>query len=114
MRKIITQATVFWFDAKGRISLEQPSIKVKAIAFRLEQLKQLQNWGESVNLVMGFRDDAHYGVQVYLDEAGRIVTSRYWGGFLPLRAMKIRVVASSAACLAEQFGARYDPHYYDF
>ena len=116
MRNTITQATVFWFDERGTVSLEQPSTKVRAIAFRLEQLRQLRKWSEGICLMAGYYDRYEGysdGVRIHIDEAGRIVVSRFWG-HCSLRQMKIRVVASSEAFLAEQFGCRYDPHYYDF
>jgi hypothetical protein len=112
-KKILTCQSILWLSGRGIVSLEQPPAQQKAIAFRLEQLQQLQKWGEGVNITMGFRDDAHYGIQVFLDEVGRIVVSRFWQ-YLSLREMKIKVVASSAEHLAEQFGRVYDPHYYDF
>jgi hypothetical protein len=109
----ITQKTVLWFSAQGKVSLEQPPAGVGAIAFRLEELQE----GKEICVITSCRAFEQYeaGVQLFLDGAGRIVV----GCFdelhepLPLRERKFRVVASSPEHLAKQFDGVYDALYYN-
>jgi hypothetical protein len=109
---VVTPQTIFWFTVLGKVSLEQPSVSVSAVAFRLEEIQE----GKKIRIVTGHRcfDQYETGVQLLLDEAGRIVVERFDDLFDPLsaRERKLRVVASNPECLAKQFGDAYDASYY--
>ena len=112
MVKTITTQTVFWFTIQGKVSLDRPPARVEATAFRLEQLLD----GKKFRHITGWKvtDQFAYGIQLSMDEAGRIVVERFddLTQDLTPRGRKLRVIANSPEGLAKQFGGVYDALFY--
>ncbi len=108
----ITTKTIFWFTFEGKITLERPPARTEAKPFRLEELQE----GKKIRHVTGWRccDQFAIGIQLLLDEAGRIIVERFddLERQLTPRGRKPRVIASSLEGLAKQFGGVYDALFY--